>query len=134
MEAIRGTSRESFIRDPSRYEEQHLGTYLIKIRTFMDKDAETTLKKNEYTNGQERSYISVSVTSLLIIVSCFTLFKRTPIDSKQPLVFRYLFQIIDTMGLEYTGTAYHPLYRNCNHFSNELCMTLLGEGELISNR
>lgn len=35
-------------------------------------------------------------------------------------------EVVQQLGSEYKGTAYHLLERNCNHFSNELCMKLTG--------
>ena len=36
-------------------------------------------------------------------------------------------EVVQQLGSEYKGTAYHLLERNCNHFSNELCMKLTGK-------
>eukprot|EP01130_Rhizamoeba_saxonica_P015203 TRINITY_DN677_c0_g1_i2.p1 TRINITY_DN677_c0_g1~~TRINITY_DN677_c0_g1_i2.p1 ORF type:complete len:205 (-),score=33.30 TRINITY_DN677_c0_g1_i2:318-932(-) len=35
--------------------------------------------------------------------------------------------ILDQMGNNWTGTSYHPIHRNCNHFCNALCSQLLNE-------
>lgn len=35
-------------------------------------------------------------------------------------------EVVQQLGSEYKGTSYHLLERNCNHFSNELCMKLTG--------
>jgi hypothetical protein len=35
-------------------------------------------------------------------------------------------EVVQALGNEYKGTAYHLLERNCNHFSNELCLKLTG--------
>lgn len=35
-------------------------------------------------------------------------------------------EVVQQLGSEYKGTAYHLLERNCNHFSNELCLKLTG--------
>ncbi len=36
-------------------------------------------------------------------------------------------EVVQALGNEYKGTAYHLLERNCNHFSNELCLKLTGK-------
>ena len=36
-------------------------------------------------------------------------------------------EVVQQLGSEYKGTAYHLLERNCNHFSNELCLKLTGK-------
>lgn len=36
-------------------------------------------------------------------------------------------QAVQQMGEEYKGNAYHLLQRNCNHFSNDLCVKLTGQ-------
>jgi len=41
---------------------------------------------------------------------------------------RELHRIIDQISEEFPGNSYHPLTRNCNTFSNELCMRLLKVG------
>ena len=35
-------------------------------------------------------------------------------------------EVVQAMGAEYRGNAYHLLERNCNHFSDELCYKLTG--------
>uniref|UniRef100_A0A6B2LIA8 PPPDE domain-containing protein n=1 Tax=Arcella intermedia TaxID=1963864 RepID=A0A6B2LIA8_9EUKA len=35
-------------------------------------------------------------------------------------------QLIQELGVQFTGARYHILYQNCNHFSNELSIRLLG--------
>ena len=35
-------------------------------------------------------------------------------------------EVVQQLGSEYKGTSYHLLERNCNHFSNELCLKLTG--------
>ncbi|KAA6418649.1 MAG: hypothetical protein FRX49_07508 [Trebouxia sp. A1-2] len=34
---------------------------------------------------------------------------------------------VQEMGEQYKGNAYHLLQRNCNHFSNDLCVKLTGQ-------
>lgn len=41
---------------------------------------------------------------------------------------RELQRVIDELSDEFPGNSYHPLTRNCNTFSNELCMRLLKTG------
>lgn len=36
-------------------------------------------------------------------------------------------QAVQEMGEQYKGNAYHLLQRNCNHFSNDLCVKLTGQ-------
>ncbi|KAH3762415.1 DeSI protein [Pelomyxa schiedti] len=35
--------------------------------------------------------------------------------------------ILDELGSQFTGTSYHPLNKNCNSFSNALCLKLVGK-------
>jgi len=37
-------------------------------------------------------------------------------------------RIIDDLSDQFTGNSYHPLTRNCNTFSNELCLRVLNRG------
>jgi len=37
-------------------------------------------------------------------------------------------QIIDELSDQFTGNSYHPLRRNCNSFSEELCRRLVNKG------
>ncbi|PRP85557.1 hypothetical protein PROFUN_06789 [Planoprotostelium fungivorum] len=37
-------------------------------------------------------------------------------------------QIIDQLTIEFIGKSYHPLHRNCNHFSQEMSLRLLDRG------
>ncbi|KAI9248913.1 PPPDE putative peptidase domain-containing protein [Sporodiniella umbellata] len=36
-------------------------------------------------------------------------------------------RVLSDLSNEYTGSSYHLLTRNCNHFSNELCKRLTGK-------
>jgi len=36
-------------------------------------------------------------------------------------------QILDNLTNSYKGNTYHPIKRNCNHFSQEFCKSLLGK-------
>jgi len=35
--------------------------------------------------------------------------------------------VINDFSYKYKGNTYHPLNRNCNHFSNDFCQTLVGK-------
>jgi hypothetical protein len=35
-------------------------------------------------------------------------------------------EVVQALGAQYRGNAYHLLERNCNHFSDELCYKLTG--------
>ncbi|DBA96750.1 TPA: hypothetical protein ACH3X1_015589 [Trebouxia sp. C0004] len=67
-------------------------------------------------------------------------FATNPKDAPGPVLFResvlvghtqmspqHVQQAVQEMGEQYKGNAYHLLQRNCNHFSNDLCVKLTGQ-------
>ena len=36
-------------------------------------------------------------------------------------------QLVQKMGADFKGNRYHLLQRNCNHFANDLCNSLVGK-------
>ncbi|DBA65908.1 TPA: hypothetical protein ACH3X2_002933 [Trebouxia sp. C0005] len=67
-------------------------------------------------------------------------FATNPKDAPGPVLFREsvlvghtqmspqrVQQAVQEMGEQYKGNAYHLLQRNCNHFSNDLCVKLTGQ-------
>jgi hypothetical protein len=70
---------------------------------------------------------------------CSGVFATNPRDAPGQVVFREAIsmghtnlsaqevqQLVQKMGQQYKGNKYHLLQKNCNHFSNDLCLQLVG--------
>jgi hypothetical protein len=51
-----------------------------------------------------------------------------PVDSAQKMSAASMMHLLDGMKHDWPACSYHVIERNCNHFADALCMTLVGRG------
>ena len=58
---------------------------------------------------------------------CVVVWRESVVIGETSMGAQEVQEVVQQLGSEYKGTAYHLLERNCNHFSNELCLKLTGK-------